>query len=369
MAQQYRIGVIGHTGQGNYGHGLDIAWRAVPQATVMAVADPNPQGLEAAIKKTQAARGYSDYRKMLEQEQLDIVSVCPRWIDQHHAMALACAEHGCHMYLEKPFCRTLQEADDIVNACEMRHLKLAIAHQSRYSPILEVVKGLIAEGRIGDVLEFRARGKEDRRGGAEDLWVLGTHLLDLIRAFHGDPESCYAQVTQQGQPVTATDVYEGNEGIGALAGDGVEATYKFADGVTGFFSSNRNAAGSPSRWGLRIYGTKGIIEYYTGMLTPAYILEDPAWSPGRTGAVWKPISSNGVGEPETRKDSDNQRGNDLAVIDLIDAIENDRQPRSGLYDARAATEMIAAVFESHRLGRRVEFPLVNRQNPLTLLKA
>ena len=58
----------------------------------------------------------------------------------------------------------------------------------------------------------------------------------------------------------------------------------------------------------------------------------------------------------------------LAVRDLIDAIENDQAPASGPEEARTATEMIVAVFESQRLGRPVTFPLDNRRNPLTMLE-
>ncbi len=57
------------------------------------------------------------------------------------------------------------------------------------------------------------------------------------------------------------------------------------------------------------------------------------------------------------------------MLDLIDAIEKDRQPVSSVYDARAATEMIVSVFESHRQGGPVSVPLENRKNPLTLLKS
>ena len=80
-----------------------------------------------------------------------------------------------------------------------------------------------------------------------------------------------------------------------------------------------------------------------------------------------PISSNGVEKPETRTAP--HRANLDAVNDLIDAIEKDRQPISSVYDARAATEMIVAVFESHRLGGPATFPLKNRKNPLTMLES
>lgn len=369
MAKTYRVVIIGRTGKGNYGHGLDTVWSHVPQCDVVAVADDHAGGLKKAQEKTGAKQAYADYREMLDKEKPDIVAIAQRWIDKHHEMAIAAAEQGCHIYMEKPFTPTLQEADEIVQACEMRHLKVQVAHANRFTPQLEVARKLIADGEIGDVLEIRARGKEDsRRGGGEDLWVLGTHMLDLMRAINGgDVVECFASVTEKGKPVTAANVIDGNEGIGPLAGDGVDATYRFKDGSTGFFASHRGMGGSPSRFGLKVYGSRGIIQFQSGYLRTAYILKDSSWSPGRSGKKWLPISSAGVDKPEPIKAESHAGANLAAVHDLIDAIEKDRQPKSSMYDARAATEMIVGVFESHRVGGPVEFPLKNRRNPLTML--
>lgn len=365
---KYKVAIVGRTGKGNYGHGLDVPWQHIESCDVVAVADEHEGGRAAAVKRAGAKQGYADYRKMLEAEKPDIVVIAQRWIDAHHEMALVCAEAGCHMYMEKPFCRSLQEADEIVDACEMRHLKFAIAHTNRFTPQLRVVKSLIRDGQIGDVLEVRMRGKEDaRRGGGEDLWVLGTHMLDLSRALFGDVASCFATAREGGGPVTKEHVYEGNEGIGPLAADHVEAMYRFENGVTGYISSKRGAGSSGSRFGLTIYGSKGQIQMQSGYLKPAYLLADPAWSPGRTSSSWQPISSNGVGKPETIVSSGHAGSNMDAAVDLISAIENDREPISNVYDARAATEMIVAVYESHRVGGPVAFPLENRRNPLTML--
>lgn len=367
MAAKSRIGVIGRTGKGNYGHGVETVWADLPRTEVVAVADENEQGRAEAANRTKAARTYADYREMLDKEQLDIVAVCPRWIDQHHAMVMAAVEQGCHVFMEKPFCRTLEQADDIVRALEMRHLRLGIAHQTRYHPVLPVVRDLIKAGEIGEVLEIRARGKEDSRGGGEDLWVLGTHMMDLMQVFAGNVAWCFGTVTVKGQPITKADVDEGNEGIGPLAGDAVEARYRFANGINGYFASHRNVGGNPSRFGLQIFGSKGIIEFLSGYLTPVRLLRDPSWSPGRSGAKWLPISSNGIDKPETLSGDGLHTGNARAAEDLLQAIETNRDPDSNAATARAATEMIVAVFESQRLGGPVRFPLENRKNPLTML--
>jgi predicted dehydrogenase len=272
------------------------------------------------------------------------------------------------IYLEKPMCRTLAEADEIAGACAARRVRLAIAHQTRYSPRLKVVREMISSGALGRVLELRARGKEDVRGGGEDLWVLGTHVLDLMHALGGAPQTCAAAVLQEGHPAGAADVQPGNEGIGPLAGDEIHATYRLAGGATGFFDSVRGASGKPSRFGLRVLGTKGAVEIFdVGFLPDVRFLDDPSWSGGRTGAAWVPVSSAGAGKPEPLADGGLHAGNVAAAKDLVAAIAEGREPEAGLATARTATEMIVAVFESHRVKGPVAFPLATRRNPLEML--
>ncbi len=365
MEKQYRIGIIGHTGKGNYGHGVDSVWNNIAGWKIISVSDANDDGRAAAKERLGAERTYKDYNSMLAKEQLDIVSVCPRWVDQHRDMIMACVNRGIHVYTEKPFCRDLEEADEIVKACEEKNIKLAIAHQTRYSPIIQVIKGLIDDGRIGRLLELRGRGKEDHRGGGEDLWVLGSHIFNLMHYFGGEPNWCFGNVLENHKPVTAQNVIDGNEGIGPLAGDSITATYGMNDSVRGFFATNRAAHGR--RFGLQIFGSNGVIEVVTGYIPNAFILEDPMWSPGRSGGKWKPITTAGIDKPEPMKDGGLQAGNIAACADLVNAIEEDREPECNVHEARTTIEMIAAVFESHRQQKPVSMPLESRKNPLKLL--
>ncbi len=361
----YRVGIIGRTGKGGYGHALDTAWSAVPQTRVVAVSDDNKSGLGTAARKLRVNRAFLDYRKMLDEAKPDIVAICPRWVDQHAAMVLAAAERGIHIYMEKPFCRTLEEADRIVATCEKTHAKVQIAHPTRFSPMIDTIRRLIADGAIGTLLEFRGRGKEDRRGGGEDLWVLGSHILDMIRAIHGAPSSCFARVGWKGHAVTADDVFDGPEGIGPLTGDNLQAVYQMKDHVTAHFASVRNQAGNPRRYGLQIFGSKGVIELIEGTLPPVQYLGDPSWSPGRSGAKWQHVSSAGIGKPEPLKGPQYKARHTLGILDLLGAIEGGREPKCGMQEGRGVVEMIAACFESHRVGGPVGLPLKSRANPLT----
>jgi predicted dehydrogenase len=257
----------------------------------------------------------------------------------------------------------------MIAVCTKHQVKLAIAHQTRYSPRLTVVRGLIQAGKLGKVLEIRTRGKEDQRGGGEDLWVLGCHMFNLMCFYGGKPLWCFGSVEQEGHPIRAADVKPGAEGIGPLAGDRVHALYRLEGGAMGHFDSVRAAGGKPTRFGIQIIGSAGIVQSFdTGHLPEMHFLPDSSWGSVRAGKKWLPISSAGVDKPEPLENRGLHGGNLLAVKDLIEAVERDRQPLCSIYDARAATEMIVAVFESQRLGRPVPFPLTTRENPLTLLQ-
>ncbi len=364
----YRAAVIGRTGRGDYGHGLDVALLDHPKIEVVAVADEDPKGLANAAKRLKVERAYADYHAMLDREKPDLVAVCPRWLDGHRDMIVACAERGAHVFCEKPLAPTPADCDAIVNACERAHVKCAIAFQSRYSARFDRVKELIAEGAIGEVLELRGRGKEDRRGGGEDLMVLGVHVMDLMRGLLGDAAWCFARVTEGGAPIGPAQVREGAEGIGPLAGDRVDAMYGFARSpvVAHFATSRPKEPGS--RFGLMVLGPKGAIDLRTGGRPPAFLLGDPTWTARGEKANWVEITSAGIGKPETVPRDDLGDGNRLIVADLLRAIETDTQPKASVYDGRAAIEMVLACYASAIAQGPVALPLQDRSHPLARWK-
>jgi predicted dehydrogenase len=125
--------------------------------------------------------------------------------------------------------------------------------------------------------------------------------------------------------------------------------------------------GSPTRFAIQVFGSKGVLEMESGYLAPAYILRDSSWSPGRTGKAWEKVTSAGIGKPEPRTDGNYEGGHIAAINDLVDAIERQRTTRCSAEDARAIIQMIAAIFESHRVGGPVDLPLKTRENPLALM--
>ncbi|TLD70049.1 Gfo/Idh/MocA family oxidoreductase [Phragmitibacter flavus] len=364
------VAVIGDTKRGAYGHGLDTLWLELPQQTqIVAVSDPDPAGLAKALTRLKVERGFASYQEMLTAIKPDLVAIGPRHIDQHHDMILAATAAGAKgIYLEKPFCRTLLESDAILAACKSSNTKLALAHRNRYHPVLPVIKDLLAKDELGRILEIRTRGKEDKRGGGLDLWVLGSHVLNLAVYFTGAPTACTATVYQDGRPITKADVMEGAEGIGPLAGSQIHARFETHSGIPIFFDSIMEAGSKESGFGVQIIGTKGIIDLRIDEEPLAHLQLGHPFDPTKQPRTWTPITTAGIGKPETIANIRQQVGGHHApALDLIAAIKENRDPLCSGKEGHTTVEMISAVFESQRQNSaRIPFPLTERRNPLSL---
>ncbi len=361
------VAVIGHTGFGNYGHGLDTMWASLPETKLVAVADADEKGLASAKQRLKLEAGFADYKKMLAEVKPQIVAICPRFVDSHRDMLAACINAGVKgIYVEKPFCRTPAESDEISALAEKKKVKIGVAHRNRYHPVLPVLKQLIKDETIGKVLEIRARGKEDQRGGGLDLWVLGSHLLNLATYFGGKPLACTATIHQNGKLATKADVKNGDEGVGKIVGDEVHAKFEMENGSPLFFDSIKGAGVGSAGFGLQIIGTKGIIDLRADKEPAAQILQGSPFQPTKEPKVWTPITTAGIGKPEPTEGLEKLMLNHtLAGRDLIEAIQKDRPPLCNDKEAALTVEMIAAVFASHtQKGQRVELPLKERGNPL-----
>ena len=367
----YRAGIIGSTGRGNYGHQLDRAYQNVSEVDVVAVADTDQEEAKKAAERTGAERVYSNYREMLEKEDLDIINVCPRRPGERLEMVVDCAESGVKaIFCEKPFAGTLSVADAILAACDRNGVRIVVAHR-RASGTEQHAMKLIKQGVIGDIQVIRSRGKGDHRAGGEDLAVLGPHMMDSMRWFAGaDVAWATGHVTQDGRDVTAADAYEGNEESGLIAGNAVAGYYAFQNGVVGHFESRpgiaQNKADFSRSFGLEIHGTKGIIVLRNSPVGQMYLYPQGLWIPDEDYAKWERIHlpewENG---PDGKPNDHTALSNEMIARELIKAIEEDRDVTkvSSGADGRAALEMISAIAESHRLKARVEMPLKNRENP------
>lgn len=315
------------------------------------------------MARTGAQRSYADYRRMLEQEKPQLAVVAPRCTGEHHAMALAALRAGAHVYLEKPITQTLAEADELLAVASHSGLKIAVAHQMRLAPGILFLKQCLSEGLIGELLEMRARGKQDRRAGGEDLIVLGVHAFDLMRFFGGDPLWCTARVLQAGHEITLADAHPATEDIGPVAGDNIVAQFAFPNGVNATFISRAPRREPPEPYGLELIGTKGAVRILLALVPTVYALKRGAWTAQGQTNEWLPLENDPTpGLSAAQKSVEGANGR--VVDDWLAAIAANREPVCSGYAGMRALEMAMAVFAAGLARGRVEFPLKNRAHPL-----
>jgi predicted dehydrogenase len=285
-------------------------------------------------------------------------------------MTLAAINSGAKgIYVEKPFCRTPAEADQLIKAARKHGTRIAVAHRNRYHPVLPIIDTFIAGDGIGRLLEIRGHGLGDRRGGGEDLWVLGSHIFNLFNYFGGNPKSCSGILLQDGRPVVGKDVKPGGEGLGPLAANEIHARWHMSKGIMASYTTFPNDGSNKTGYATHLVGTKGTISIHIDRDPVAWLSPGNPFNPASRSKPRIPITSAGVGKKETKPELIASVHNHvLAVRDLITAVDENRSPLCDIHEGATVVEMICGVFESHRQGgAHVNFPLTERENSLSKL--
>lgn len=351
-----RAAVIGHTGRGDYGHGLETIFAGQRGVELVALADPDPKGRASIAARIGAPRQYADYRELLAKEQPRLVSLAMRHADQHHAIALAALRAGAHLYCEKPITTCPAEADELLAEARQRDRKIAVAHTMRLAPAVIKLHAAIKEGLLGDLVEMRAYGKQDHRAGGEDMMVLGSHLFDLLRLFAGDPLWCNAQVLWQGREITKADGRLIADNVGPVAGDYVFAQFAFANGIQATFTSAAKLRETVGHWGIELHGSKGIARIKCDAVTQVFLRHTTGWQAADRKDTWTPLAS-----AATLSAAEHMLA---PVQDWLAAIAENRDPVCSGRNGAWAVEMACAVYQAALGKQRVTFPLRERSHPL-----
>jgi predicted dehydrogenase len=366
-ATKLKAAIIGHTGAGDYGHGIERVFQNMSDVSVVAAADPHEGGRVKAQAASGAAKGYADYRDMLAKEKPDLVAIGPRWATEHHAMAMAALESGAHLYLEKPFTITLAEADDIVGLARRKNLRVALAHVTRMAPAVRRLEKALREGLIGDLLEIHTVGKMGDRAGGQDMMVLGLHVFDLARLFAGEVKWCQASIQHHGKPATLADAKESpSDKVGPVVGDDIFAHFAMESGINVTFRSRVGLEKAAGPFGMEIIGTRGMVRLNSGFAPGISLLKEPNRSATSRVENWQ--DWNGGVDPASEVTFEGLSGYDAShrrvVRDWLQAIAEKREPLGSGERAMKAIEMAHGVFQAGIEGKRVEFPLMNRRHPL-----
>ncbi|MFE7263394.1 Gfo/Idh/MocA family protein [Streptomyces sp. NPDC057592] len=139
--------------------GMSYARRALEtgMARVVAVAEPDPERRRsmAAAHDVPDENVFADWRDLLARDRLADAAVISTQDSMHTEPAVRAADLGYHLLLEKPMAQSEEEAAAISSAADRNDVLLAVCHVMRYTPYTIRLRELIAEGRIGDVMNIQ----------------------------------------------------------------------------------------------------------------------------------------------------------------------------------------------------------------------
>ncbi len=193
-------------------------------AELVAVCDINEERAKRAAEAN-GCRAYTDYIKMLDNEELDVVHVClPHYL--HAPVSIECMRRGKHVICEKPLSTNVDDAAAMVEASEKYGVTLACIFQNRFNPGTQLVRNMFLSGELGRVKGAKCfvtwyrpesyyanddwHGTWDKEGGGVII-NQAIHTLDAMRyIMNAKPVEVYASIANRGDAnIEVEDTAEG----------------------------------------------------------------------------------------------------------------------------------------------------------------
>ncbi len=178
-----------------------------PNVELVAACDVNVNTRQRAATKWQIPQVYTDPMAMLESEKPDITAIATPPMT-HYDLSLLALKHNSHVYCEKPFMPSLQEADRVIELAQQQDRYVGVNSQYYQMPIYRKAQEILDSGDIGRVYHIDAWQQmyllPPEEGGWKAalqprrvLFEFGTHAIDLIcRFFNSYPQAVTAKIAQ-----------------------------------------------------------------------------------------------------------------------------------------------------------------------------
>jgi len=307
----------------------------IENANLVACTDVNEKSLKTFSEKYNI-KAYDDVEKMLQDDDIDVVSICtPSGL--HARFAVLAAKYKKHIVVEKPMALTVEQCDEIINASKENNIKVEVICQNRFKDTFRTVKKVIEDGYLGkivsaDIYMKYYRSKEYyessnwkgtwKMDGGGALMNQGIHGVDIMLYMLGDVKSVFGHAKTLARDIEVEDT--------------ASAVVEYENGALGVIQGTTSVSpGYPRR--VEINGDKGSITLIEGDIS-----------------IW---DVKGIEKPKNDESTSNSHkdpmgfsieGHVLQLSDMTDAILNDRTPYVNEYEGKRAVELITAIYKSSK---------------------
>jgi myo-inositol 2-dehydrogenase/D-chiro-inositol 1-dehydrogenase len=338
---------------------LESYHRFVPEAEVVAVYARNKERAQTFASKFHIPMVFDNLDAAIAESGCEVVDIClPNFL--HAEATIKAAQAGKHVIIEKPLAVTLEEADQMIEACRKANVKLMYAEELCFAPKYERVRTLVKEGAVGNVYMLKQSEKHSgphsewfydvNRSGGGVLMDMGCHGIAWFRWMLGNAKvkSVYASM----QTVLHNKITRGE--------DNSVLIIEFENGVTGVVENSWAKHGGMDDKS-EVYGTDGVIyaDLFLGNAALAYS------NTGYGYAMEKAGSTTGWSFP-IFEEVFNQ-GYPHELKHFIQCVQNNEQPLVTGDDGRAVLEIIYAAYASAGQGKKIDLPFAPKvKKPIDL---
>ena len=336
--RELRVGLVGYRGRGR---GLALSWQGVEGAKFVALADDNLEHIADAKKTLGDIETYDTHKAMLDNANLDILTVATRAVFRPPIIRDAAASGIGGIYAEKPIANSLAEADAMIEQCKTSGTVLTIGHQRRWAAPILKIRDAIRDGAIGRLTHGYVYWSTARVGSN------GTHFFDAI-SFMLDSK-----------PVEVSGKVQYGVDLSLMDDSPLTETLNHDPGAMGFITYENGAriavdlmADSTLPYTYMFCGTKGRIDLHeSGEWRVDYHARDKDSHAFRNRA---PLIKRDFNVPAFDDNAAAQGG----YRDLMRAIATGSPTASSGEDGRLALEIIVAFHQSSDAGMKaVSLPL------------
>ncbi|HXF60331.1 MAG TPA: Gfo/Idh/MocA family oxidoreductase [Caldilineaceae bacterium] len=336
-------------GAGNIAKIYAAAFAAIPEAQVTVVCSRG-EAAGQALAAPLAARWLPDYRQAVSQPDVDAVVVATP-SGTHGEIAVAAAQAGKHLLVEKPLEITLARVDAILAAAQAAGVILACVFPLRFAEGVRRAKAALDAGRLGrltlaDVAVKWYRPQSYYDGSWRGTWALdgggalmnqSIHNIDLVQWLAGPVATVFGRTATLAHTMETEDT--------------ASAVLTFQNGALGVIQGATSAwPGDPAR--VELHGDRGAIALEEGRIV-VWKLADAAPGEEETMLQLEQAGGSGAADPMAIGFEKHRR----QIVDLIEAIREGRPPAIQGAEARRSVEIVRAIYRSAQTGKPVELPL------------